>query len=222
MVQLPESNFEKMTAEAREKECLDREKMLVSLPKSKVEQEYLTLVAARVVDLHEDIEDLMLVDNEETDKALKVKLVQGTRGILEKMACLHKMSLVAAKEGPDCAQRMFNPAPTYGELEEEEMKQLEKFLNEKEPSKKKEATKQGKSGWKGMKRLFPYSKPGYSGTGAMAEASTARRCSRCCSSSSSPRTGRPAGRAAPEAPRGRAALAEASRGKTEVTRPRSP
>ncbi len=33
-------------------------------------------------------------------------------------ARLHKMSLVAAKEGPDCAQWMFNPAPTYGELEE--------------------------------------------------------------------------------------------------------
>jgi hypothetical protein len=111
MVQLPESNFE-MTAEAREKERLDRQKMLVSLPKSKVEQEYLASVAARVVDLHEDIEDLVLVANEETDVALKVKLVQGTRGILEKMARLHKMTLVAAKEGPDCTQRMFNPAPS--------------------------------------------------------------------------------------------------------------
>jgi hypothetical protein len=41
-------------------------------------------------------------------------------------AKLHKMSLVAAKEGPDCAQKIFNPAPTYGELEKEETKQLEK------------------------------------------------------------------------------------------------
>jgi hypothetical protein len=27
-------------------------------------------------------------------------------------AKLHKMSLVAANEGPDCAQKIFNPAPT--------------------------------------------------------------------------------------------------------------
>jgi hypothetical protein len=77
MVQLPESNFEKMTAEAREKERLDSRKMLVSLPKSKVKQEYLSSVAARVVDLREDIEDLVLVANEETDAALKVKLLAG-------------------------------------------------------------------------------------------------------------------------------------------------
>jgi hypothetical protein len=70
MVQLPQSNFEKMTVEAREKERLDRQKMLVSLPKSKVEQEYLASVAARVVDLHEDIEDLVLVANKETNAAL--------------------------------------------------------------------------------------------------------------------------------------------------------
>jgi hypothetical protein len=49
------------------------------------------------------------------------------------------MSLVAAKEGPDCAQWMFNPPPTYGELEEEEVMQLEKYRKEKEASKMKEA-----------------------------------------------------------------------------------
>ena len=122
-------------------------------------------MAAKVVDLRKDVENLVLVANEETDAALKVKLVQGTRGILEKMARLHKMSLVAAKEGPDCAQRMFKHAPTYRELEEEEVEQLEKFRKEKEASKKREATEQGKSGWKGVKRPFPYSKPGYSGYG---------------------------------------------------------
>ncbi len=73
-------------------------------------------------------------------------MVKGTWGILEKMARLHKMSLVAAKEGPDCAQRMFNPALTYREVEEEEVKQLEKFRKEKEASKKREATEQGNSG----------------------------------------------------------------------------
>ncbi len=130
MAQLPESNFVKMTAEAREKECLERQKMLVSLPKAKVEQEYLASAAAKVVDLREDIEDLVLVANEVTDAALKLKLVQGTRGVLEKMARLHRMSLVAAKEGPDCAQRLFNPAPTYTEMDEEERKELEKYRKE--------------------------------------------------------------------------------------------
>jgi F0F1-type ATP synthase beta subunit len=122
-------------------------------------------MAAKVVDLREDVENLVLVPKEETDAAVKVKLVQGTRGILEKMARLHKMSLVAANEGPDCAQRMFNLVATYRELEEEEVEQLEKFRKEKEASKKREATEQGKSGWKGVKRPFPYSKPGYSGYG---------------------------------------------------------
>jgi hypothetical protein len=53
MAQLPESSFEKMSVEARAKERLDRQKMLVSLLRSKVEQEYLALVAAKVVDLRE-------------------------------------------------------------------------------------------------------------------------------------------------------------------------
>ena len=59
MAQLPESSFEKMSAEARAKEHLDRQKMLVSLPRSKVEQEYLALVAAKVMDLFEAVEDLV-------------------------------------------------------------------------------------------------------------------------------------------------------------------
>ena len=66
MAQLPESSFEKMTSETRAKERLDRQKMLVSLPRSKVEQEYLALVAAKVVDLREDVMNPVLVVNEET------------------------------------------------------------------------------------------------------------------------------------------------------------
>ncbi len=130
-----------MTAEARAKERLDRQKMLVTLPKTKVEQEYLASVAAKVVDLREAVEDLVLVTNEETEAALKVKLLQGTRGVLEMTARLHMMSLVAAKEGLDCAQRIFNQAPTYGELEDKELKQLEKFHKEKEAAKKREPVK---------------------------------------------------------------------------------
>jgi hypothetical protein len=53
---LLESSFERMTIEARE-ERLERQKMLVSLPRSKVEQEYLASVATNVVDLREAAED---------------------------------------------------------------------------------------------------------------------------------------------------------------------
>jgi hypothetical protein len=61
-----------MTAEAREKERLERQNMLVSLPRGKVEQQYLGSVAEKVVDLREAVEDLVLVANEETVDALKV------------------------------------------------------------------------------------------------------------------------------------------------------
>jgi hypothetical protein len=80
---LPESSFERMTAEAREKERLERENMLVSLPRGKVEQQYLGSVAEKVVDLRKAVEDLVLVANEETVDALKVRLVQGSRSALD-------------------------------------------------------------------------------------------------------------------------------------------
>jgi hypothetical protein len=147
---LPESSFKRMPAEAREKERLERQKMLLSLPRGKVEQQYLASVAEKVVDLREAAEDLVLVANEETVDALKVRLVQGSRTVLEMAAKLHRMSLVAAMEGPDCAQIIFNPAPTYRELDEEEAKQLEKYRKEREASKKKEATR-SKFIWKRQK-----------------------------------------------------------------------
>jgi hypothetical protein len=152
-----------MTTEARE-ERLERQKMLVSLPRSKVEQEYLASVAAKVVDLREAAEDLVLVANEQTVEALKVRLVQGSRTVLDMAAKLHGMSLVAAKEGPDCWQKIFNPAPTYSELEEEEAKQLEKYRKDREASKK-EASELSKSSWKGAKRATAYNKTGYGGFG---------------------------------------------------------
>lgn len=162
--QLPETSFERMTAEARDKERLDRQKMLVSLPKSKPDQEYLAAVASKIVDLREAAEDLVLVANEETVEALKVRLVQGTRAVMEQAAKLHSMSLVAAKEGPDMAQKIFIPAPTYGDLGEEETKLLEKYRKEKENTKKKEAAELSKSSWKSNNnaRTTPY-KSGYGG-----------------------------------------------------------
>jgi hypothetical protein len=137
--------------------------MLVLLPRGKVEQQYLGSVAEKVVDLRKAVEDLVLVANEETVDALKGRLVQGLRSVLDMAAKLHRMSLVATKEGPDCAQ-IFNPAPT-GKLDEEEAKQLEKYRKEREASKKKEAANLGKSSWKGAKRAAPYNKTGYGGFG---------------------------------------------------------
>jgi hypothetical protein len=91
----------------------------------------------------------VLVANEQTVEALKVRLVQGSRTVLNIAVKLHGMSLVAAKEGPYCGQKIFNPAPTYGELEEEEAKQLEKYRKDREASKKKEASELSKSSWMG-------------------------------------------------------------------------
>ncbi len=129
--------------------------MLVSLPRGKVEQEFLASLAAKVVDLREAAEDLVLVANEETVDALKVRLVQGPRTVLDMAAKLHRMFLVAAKEGLDLAQKIFNPAPTYGELDEEEAKQLKKYRKERKASKKKEASDLSESSWKGAKRAAP-------------------------------------------------------------------
>jgi hypothetical protein len=75
-------------------------------------------------------------------------------------AKLHRMSLVATKEGLDCAQKIFNPATT-GKLDEK-AKQLEKYRKKREASEKKEAANLSKSSWKGAKRAAPYNKIGYS------------------------------------------------------------
>jgi hypothetical protein len=63
-------------------------------------------------------------------------------------AKLHRISLMATKEGLDCAQKIFIPAPT-SKLDEE-AKQLEKYRKEREASKKKEATR-SKFFWKRQK-----------------------------------------------------------------------
>ncbi len=84
-----------------------------------------------------------------------MRLVQGSRTVLDMAAKLHRMSLVAAKEGPDCAQKIFYPAPTYGELDEEETKQLKKYRKEREAGKKKEASDLIESSRKGAKRAAP-------------------------------------------------------------------
>jgi hypothetical protein len=161
--QWPETGFEQMGAEARDKERLDRQKMLVSLPKSKEAECYLASVAGKNVDLREGIEDLLLVVAAMEAGDVRTRLVQGMRGILDQSIRLHKMAVVAAKDGMDIAQKVFNPAPNYLDLEDEESKLLEKMKKERDAAKKKEANAD-KSGWKGLsaKRTTPYSY-GYGG-----------------------------------------------------------
>jgi hypothetical protein len=168
--QIPETAYERMTADERAKERLDRQKMLVSLPKRDLQESYLTFVAGLNVDVRENLEDMLLLvstlpDGTAAALAAKTRVIQAARLTLEKVGRLHKISLVAAKDGADIAHRIFNPEPTFAEMDDEETKLLEKMRKEKEAAKKKEAADGGKAGWKGLavKRTTPYSKGSYGG-----------------------------------------------------------
>ena len=145
--QLPETLFEQQAQKARDRDRLDRQKMLVSLPRGKESQEYLASTAGKSVELREDIENLLLMVKEVETEALKNRLIQGTRTALEKATKLHTMSVVAAKDGMDTAQKVFCPAPTYTDLGEDQQKMLEKIRKEEETAKKKGAANSEKTGW---------------------------------------------------------------------------
>jgi hypothetical protein len=142
--QLPESAYERMTADERAKERLERQKMLVSLPKGKLEQNYMAFAATLSVEIQESLEDLLLMANALPGAPAAVaegknRLIQASRGALERASRAHKIAIIAAKEGPDTAQKIFNPEPSYAGLNEEETKMLEKIRKEKEAARKKEA-----------------------------------------------------------------------------------
>jgi hypothetical protein len=61
--QLPESAYERMSADERAKERLERQKMLVSLPKGNLEQKYMAFAATLYVEVQENLEDLLLMAN---------------------------------------------------------------------------------------------------------------------------------------------------------------
>jgi hypothetical protein len=93
----------------------------------------------------------------------KMRVMQAGRGSLEKANRAVKILYVAAKEGGDADQRIFNPEPTFAGMNYEEANILEKIRKEREQAKKEsEATK---TGWKGLgKRPALYSfKPGFGG-----------------------------------------------------------
>jgi hypothetical protein len=166
--QIPETAFERATQEARDKERLDRQKLLVSLPRVKPEQGVLALLAEKIADLREEQQDALLLLATEDLDTVRARLVQHHRSLDAKAARLFKIAQVGAKEGTAAAQRVFIPAPVYMDLDDEEARTLEKFRKEQEAAKKKETGK-SESAWKmgNAKKSVPYGynygKAGYSG-----------------------------------------------------------
>ncbi len=165
---MPETPYERASKEERNKERVERQKLLVSLPRSKPEQSMFSLVSERVAELREMQEDVLLLLAAEDLNAQKVTLVQHLRSLGAKTAKLLKVSTIAAKEGSTTAQRLFIPAPAYPDLDDEESKALEKIRKEQEAAKKKESAK-SESSWKmfNAKKTAPYAynygKPSYGG-----------------------------------------------------------
>jgi hypothetical protein len=145
--QIPETAYERATQEVRDKERLERQKLLVSLPRRKPEQAVLALMAEMLAELREEQQDALLLLATEDLNTVKARLVQHLRGLDIKAAKLFKIAQVGAKEGTAAAQRVFIPAPVYMDLDDEEAKSLEKFRKEQERAKKKESSK-SESPWK--------------------------------------------------------------------------
>jgi hypothetical protein len=166
--QIPETAYERATQEARDKERLDRQKLLVSLPRGKPEQGVLALMAEKLADLREEQQDALLLLATEDLDTVRDCLVQHLRGLDAKAARFFKIAQVGAKEGTVAAQRVFIPALVYMDLDDEEAKTLEKFRKEQEAAKKKETGK-SESSWKmanvkkGVPYRYNYGKAGNSG-----------------------------------------------------------
>jgi hypothetical protein len=163
---LPETAFERASQEARDKERLERQKLLVSLPRGKPEQSILAHMAEKIAVVREEAEDLLLLAATVETAAMRNRLVQGLRSLGAKNAQLLKTALVAAKEGCATAQQVFIPAPTYMDLDDAEARLLEKARKEQEAKKKKENSK-SESSWKMLndKKNTPYGygKPSFGG-----------------------------------------------------------
>ncbi len=68
----------------------------------------------------------------------KVRVIQAGRTSLEKANRAVKILYVAAKEGGDAAQWIFNLEPTFAGMNDEEAKILDKIRKEREQAKKRE------------------------------------------------------------------------------------
>ena len=144
--QLPETPFERASKDERDKERLERQKILVSLPKGKPEQAILALLAEKTAEAHEELEDVLVLLATEDLNTVKAVLVQHLRGLCAKTARMFKVEQVAAKEGAAVAKQVFIPPPAYIGLDEEERKILDKCRKDQEASKKE--TAKAESSWK--------------------------------------------------------------------------
>ncbi len=72
-----------MNKEGREKERLEKQKMLVSIPGGKTLEDYLGAAASRNVELPGAVEDLLLMIKGLDDGEIKTRLLQETRVLLD-------------------------------------------------------------------------------------------------------------------------------------------
>jgi hypothetical protein len=134
---MPENDFERANTEERHKSRMDRQKLLCTLPRDKDESKFQAWLAERVVEAREEAEDGLLIAGAVADDALKARLLQNNRSVVAKLVKIQKATLVAAKEGMGFAQKLFVPDPTYDELDDDELKLMEKLRKEKAANKKK-------------------------------------------------------------------------------------
>jgi hypothetical protein len=102
--QLPESAFERMTADKCSKERVERQKMLMAIPRRMLLQKYLALAAELSMVLQESLEDLLVAANALPDEPVevqpaKVRVIQAGRGSLEKAKRAVKISLRCGQGG---------------------------------------------------------------------------------------------------------------------------
>ncbi len=89
-----------------------------------------SLLAEKAAEVREEQEDVLLLLSTKDHNPLKARLVQHMRSLGAKSAKILKVSMVAAREGTSAAQRVFVPAPVYLDLDDDEVKRLEKYRKE--------------------------------------------------------------------------------------------
>lgn len=155
---LPASAYEAATAEGKEKIRVDRQKQLAAMPRGKVTQNFLANIAEKALQLREATEDLLIMLGELPESEVKGRAIQAARKQLELHVKQGNMLAVAAEEGMELAQELFEPVCKLGELDDETTKALKELKKRKEAEKKKEESAARSSSWKssGVKRSTPY------------------------------------------------------------------
>ena len=123
--ELPAAGYETATAELREKTRVDRRKMLASLPRGKISQDYLAGSAEQLVNSREELEDVLITVGAMPDTvAAKGRLQQSLRKALENLVTQSSRAMVASTDGMDAAQQLLSPEPEIADLNGEQAKIL--------------------------------------------------------------------------------------------------